>query len=110
MRVLLSRLGKRHRFRLCSVRTRRGRLRMAALGLDPDDIETVAVIIDGEVFTHSEAVLRLLALLGPSAQRLAAMGLRLPEPWRDEAYRMLAQNRFRFGRRRACAMPQGAAP
>jgi len=72
-----------------------------------DRIETDSVILveDGEVFTHSTAALRIAKHLdGPWSW---AHGLIvLPRSLRDMAYRLFAKYRYRlFGRRDSCMMP-----
>lgn len=64
----------------------------AALG------DTVVVLRGAEVLVRSDAVLALLAALGPCAW-LAAWLRRVPRGWRDRLYELVAARRHRwFGR------------
>jgi predicted DCC family thiol-disulfide oxidoreductase YuxK len=75
-----------------------------SLTLDGRD-DTVALIEDGRVYTHSDAGLRIARhLAGPV--RLAAVLIVLPRFVRDAVYRLIARHRYRvFGRRDVCWMP-----
>jgi len=70
-------------------------------GLD----DTVALVEDGRVYTHSDASLRIARhLAGPV--RLVAVLIVLPRFVRDAVYRLVARSRYRvFGRQDVCWMP-----
>jgi predicted DCC family thiol-disulfide oxidoreductase YuxK len=70
-------------------------------GLD----DTVALVEDGRVYTHSDASLRIARhLAGPV--RLVAVLIVLPRFVRDAVYRFIARSRYRvFGRQDVCWMP-----
>jgi predicted DCC family thiol-disulfide oxidoreductase YuxK len=67
--------------------------------------DTVALIEDGRVYTHSDAGLRIARhLTGPV--RLAAVLIVLPRFVRDAVYRLIARSRYHvFGRQDVCWMP-----
>ena len=78
---------------------------LAAARADPDSVVLVA---DGRVYTHSTAVLRIAGLLG-GGWRMLGLGWAIPRPWRDALYRYVAQNRYRwFGRQESCMLPTPA--
>ncbi|MGE0815106.1 MAG: thiol-disulfide oxidoreductase DCC family protein [Vicinamibacterales bacterium] len=78
------------------------RLMAPAAGPLPDSI--VLVDADG-VHVESEAVLRIVRRL-PGPWRFAAVGVVVPRPVRDAAYRWVARRRRRwFGHRDACLAP-----
>ncbi len=75
------------------------------LGLPTTHWDTVLFLKDGRVRTDSDAVIALAETLG-GPWRLAALLRLLPATLRDDAYRVLARNRYRwFGRRDACWLP-----
>ncbi|XWX04493.1 thiol-disulfide oxidoreductase DCC family protein [Aggregatilineales bacterium SYSU G02658] len=67
--------------------------------------DTVALVEDGRVYTHSDAGLRIARhLSGPV--RLAAPLIIVPRFIRDTVYRLIARHRYRiFGRQDTCWMP-----
>ncbi len=67
--------------------------------------DTVALIQDGRVYTHSDAGLRIARhLSGPV--RLAALLIVVPRFIRDTVYRFIARHRYRlFGSQETCWMP-----
>lgn len=75
-----------------------------SIPLDGRD-DTVALIEDGQVYTHSDAGLRIARhLSGPV--RLAAPLILIPRFIRDTVYRLIARYRYRvFGRQDVCWMP-----
>lgn len=75
-----------------------------SIPLDGRD-DTVALIEDGRIYTHSDAGLRIARRLsGPV--RLAAPLILIPRFIRDAVYRLIARYRYRvFGRQDVCWMP-----
>lgn len=77
-----------------------------APGTDPDSVRLLA---DGRLYSHSEAVLRIARRLGSGWALLAAPGWLLPAAARDALYRYVARNRYRwFGRQQECWLPTPA--
>jgi len=71
----------------------------------PDSV----ILLQGDrVLLRSEAVLRLLASLGPGWRLLAALGRMVPRAWRDRLYNGVARLRRRFGRPPSGACRLGA--
>ena len=67
--------------------------------------ETVILIEQGQLFTHSTAVLRILRGLG-GAWQLLYVGMLLPRALRDALYRFVARHRYQwFGQQDACMLP-----
>jgi predicted DCC family thiol-disulfide oxidoreductase YuxK len=67
--------------------------------------ETVVLIKQGRLYTHSTAVLHILRSLG-GAWQLFYAGLLLPRVVRDAVYRFVARHRYRwFGQQDACMLP-----
>lgn len=94
----------RHRqFRLTTAQADAGQALYRRFNLDPD--MTMIVIDQGQVFTESEAALRIAARLG-GPWRLAGMARIIPRWARNRVYRFVARNRYRwFGRRPSCWRP-----
>lgn len=96
------------RYRFAAMQSVRGRVLLAAHGLDPDDPASF-LLVDGQgAWTDTAAIARVLAGLG-GPWRLARMLDRVPRRLADAAYRTLARNRYRwFGRHAHCVLPTPA--
>ncbi|MCA9310942.1 MAG: DUF393 domain-containing protein [Phycisphaerales bacterium] len=71
----------------------------------PDDLESMVLIEDGRVLTHSDAVLGIAAHLR-APWRWARIGRFVPRALRDRVYRMIARRRQRWsGGHDACLVP-----
>ena len=97
------------RFRFAALQSAAGQAVLAAHGLDANAIATepdsVLLELDGRLYSHSGAVLRIARELG-GPWRLLLAGYVLPRPWRDAAYRFVARHRYRwFGRQESCWLP-----
>lgn len=103
-------------------RDRHGRLRYASLqssfarpvlerhNLDPDDLDTVCVVLshgaaDERVLTRSDAILSLGNDLG-GIWKVAVVGKIVPRFLRDALYNLVAANRYKvFGKYESCMLP-----
>jgi predicted DCC family thiol-disulfide oxidoreductase YuxK len=89
------------RFRFTPIQSPYGRRLAQAAGIDPDDPDTNAVIIDGEALRRSDGALAVLARL-PNWNWVNGFRY-VPRPVRDCLYRFIARNRYRiFGRYDTC--------
>ena len=78
---------------------------LAPFGLTRETARSIILIEDGRVFLRSTASLRIARQLG-WPWRLAAVGLAVPAPLRDAAYRVVAAVRHRLaGTSNACEVP-----
>jgi len=76
-----------------------------AFEIDPEAMDSVVLIENGQVYRKSTAALRV-ALHLPAPWPLAMAFLAVPRPLRDYIYDVVATNRYRwFGERDACRMP-----
>lgn len=101
----LLRFDRQGRYRFAAMQGSHGRSLLQQHGLDPDDPLSFLLLENGQAWTDTDAILRVLAGLG-GAWRLTAVLRLLPSAWRDRAYRALARNRYRwFGRRDSCYLP-----
>lgn len=77
---------------------------------NPDDLDTVYVVVGygeaGErLLERSTAILYLAGQLG-GIWKLGKLGMWVPRPLRDAAYKLVAKNRYRlFGKYDVCMMP-----
>jgi predicted DCC family thiol-disulfide oxidoreductase YuxK len=95
------------RFRFASLQSAGGQALLAQHGISPaaTDPETVMLVENGQVYTHSTAVLRIARGLGGFWALLYA-GIVLPRALRDALYRFVARHRYQwFGRQDACMLP-----
>jgi predicted DCC family thiol-disulfide oxidoreductase YuxK len=92
----------RIRFTACTSPT--GSRLMREHGLDPLDPSTFLVLMRGEAYQRSEAMLRLVDELDPKVRPLAALRL-VPTPVRDAIYGWTARNRRHLMGRDQCPVP-----
>lgn len=101
----LLRFDHRQRYRFAAMQGTHGRALLLQHGLAPDDPSSFLLLENGQAWTDTDAILRVLAGLG-GVWRSSAVLYVLPRACRDAAYRMLARNRYRwFGRHARCFMP-----
>ena len=73
--------------------------------IDTVNIETVALLKNGQVFTYSDAWLEITKDLAGLWSLLRVFSI-VPAPIRDYLYRLFARNRYRlFGRTEECMVP-----
>ena len=89
------------KFLFTAIQSDFGRALALKLGIDPDEPQTNAVLLDGEVYLFSDSALAVLPAL-PNWRWARALRA-IPRPVRDRLYRLIARNRYRLlGRRTAC--------
>lgn len=89
------------RFRFTAIQSPYGRALAEALGIDPDDPDTNALVLDGHAFRRSDAALTVLASL--PGWRWITVARMAPRWLRDAVYTVIARNRYRvFGRHDTC--------
>jgi predicted DCC family thiol-disulfide oxidoreductase YuxK len=94
----------KRRFRFTAIQSAYGTRMAQALGIDPADPDTNAVIHGGNAFVKSDAALTVLSNL-PGWGWVRALRL-VPRPIRDTVYNLVARNRYRiFGKYEACFVP-----
>jgi predicted DCC family thiol-disulfide oxidoreductase YuxK len=92
------------RFRFTAIQSPYGTRLAHALGIDPGDPDTNAVIHGGEAFFKSDAALTVLSNL-PGWGWVRGLHT-VPKPLRDAVYNLVARNRYRiFGKYEACFVP-----
>lgn len=82
-----------------------GRERVRAVGRNPDELDTIILLEDGQVFDRSTAAVRIARRLRapwPLAYALVVV----PRFIRDPIYNWIARHRYRwFGRMDECLLP-----
>jgi len=100
MRFVLRR-DRNRLFRFTPIQSDYGSALARALGIDPADPDTNAVIWKGVAFRRSDAALRVVSLL-PGWDWVHMLHI-LPRPLRDAIYRLIARTRYRvWGRHAVC--------
>jgi predicted DCC family thiol-disulfide oxidoreductase YuxK len=74
-------------------------------GIDPEKTDSIILVEDGAVFTHSTAALRIAKRLSAAWPAFYA-AIIVPRPLRDAAYKLFAKHRYRlFGKQDQCMIP-----
>ena len=99
------------RFRFASLQSNFAADVLKRHGANPEDLDTVYVVIDygqstERLLTRSDAILHALTQLD-GVWKLAATGRVLPKTLRDVVYKIVARNRYRvFGKYESCMLPE----
>jgi predicted DCC family thiol-disulfide oxidoreductase YuxK len=95
------------RFRFTAIQSGYGQRLAQALGINPEDPDTNAVIHGGVAYFKSDAALTVLSHL--PGWRWARVVRVVPKPLRDAVYNLVARNRYRiFGKYDACFVPDAS--
>lgn len=80
---------------------------LPAYGLNPAELNTVALLKDGVLYTQSTALLQVLKALGGGWRLLYFLGSIIPAPLRNGLYNWVARKRYDwFGKRDKCLLPR----
>lgn len=92
-------------FKFAPLQSEIGEELAAKHGIDKIETDSVIVVEDEKVYTHSSAALRIARKLNGISSLIYALVV-VPKPIRDFLYRLFAKHRYRlFGRQDACMMP-----
>lgn len=80
-------------FRFVPLRSARAGELLAPFDADPDDLSSVLVLEDGNLYRESEAALRVLSHLATPWRWLGTLKV-LPRPIRDFGYRFVGRRRY----------------
>lgn len=95
----------RHRLKFATQQSAIGIQLLRRYGYEPGESGSVALINQGNLYTNSTAVLKILLLLGGVWKLLYILVL-IPRPLRDLVYNFIASNRYRWlGKRDHCRIP-----
>ena len=96
---------KKNYFKFAPLQSEIGQKLLKENNLDSPDIDSVILIEDGKVFTHSTAALKIARGLG-GIWSVGYVFIVIPKFIRDFFYKLFAKNRYRlFGKKDACMMP-----
>lgn len=91
--------------RFAPLQSAAGKALLSGHGLPPNDLDSVVLVDEGEVYRKSEAVIRVAELLG-WPYRAGAASRVVPRSIRDALYDVVAANRYDvFGRKDQCMLP-----
>jgi predicted DCC family thiol-disulfide oxidoreductase YuxK len=94
-------------FRLAAMQGQCGRALLIAHGLSPDDPVSLLLVEQGQGYSDTDAIARVLNQLGGAWRMAGAMLRAIPRRLRDPAYRWVARRRYSlFGRRAQCRLPE----
>ncbi|TWT63852.1 thiol-disulfide oxidoreductase DCC family protein [Rubinisphaera italica] len=80
--------------------------RQLVTGDDREQLKSVVLLLDGQLFRKSSAVVRVLWEMGSFWSLLGSLLWLIPRPLRDFCYRFVAKIRYRiFGKKEACRLP-----
>ncbi len=93
-------------FSFASLQSDLGMALVKARGLEPGSLNSVVLMDENKVWTHSDAPLEVLRRIGGFWQ-LAYVCIIVPRFLRNAIYNWIARNRYRwFGKRDACMLPK----
>ena len=96
---------KREVFKFASIQSPLGKQLLRLSHLDPENVDSFALVTPSGTLTKSEAALEIARLFGGIWHVCRALRL-LPKRLRDSAYLFIAARRFSwFGRRDRCFVP-----
>jgi predicted DCC family thiol-disulfide oxidoreductase YuxK len=97
----VARRDTERRFLFTPIQSDYGRALALKLGIDPDNPDTNAVLLDDRVYLRSDSALSVLCVL-PNWRWTRVLRY-APKPLRDRLYTLIARNRYRlFGTLPAC--------
>jgi predicted DCC family thiol-disulfide oxidoreductase YuxK len=92
-------------FKFATIQSPAGRQLLTNNGLDPDDPESFLLLLNGQPFSDSAAMIRVVSDFGGAWRAVKVLYL-VPGPIRDWMYRLIARHRYRlFGKHDACIVP-----
>jgi predicted DCC family thiol-disulfide oxidoreductase YuxK len=90
----VARRDTERRFLFTAIQSDYGRALALSLGIDPDNPDTNAVLLDGNIYLRSDSALIVLSAL-PNWRWTRALR-RVPRPLRDPIYTLIARSRYRL--------------
>lgn len=96
---------KKEQFQFASLQSAFGQSFLKENKLAAENFDTIIVIKNKTILTHSSAVMEVIKNLSGGWKLFYAFII-IPKPLRDMGYRWLAKNRYRwFGKRETCMLP-----
>ena len=95
----------KNEIRFVAIKSQQGRKIALDHDQDPDDPDTLLYFENGHLYRHSDAVYALIQHVGGPARFMLWTQI-FPRPFRDWAYSLIANNRYRlFGKMDHCLVP-----
>ena len=92
-------------FSFASLQSEAAKELLEEFAMNPLRLDTVVMIKENQVFTHSDVAIEAGKMLGKGWQFLSILKV-IPRPIRDYAYSWIAQNRYNwFGKKEFCMIP-----
>ena len=92
-------------FKFAPLQSEIGEKLLAENGIDKIETDSVVLIEDGAVYTHSTAALRVAGKLDGAWKWLSYLNV-VPRAVRDAAYKLFAKYRYKlFGKKDECMLP-----
>lgn len=99
----MARHDRARRFRFVTAQSALGQALYRRHGLDPAAMETNIVLVGGRAFTRLASFAAAMGALG-WPWKILALSRFMPRMLGDPLYRLIAENRYRLGRRH-CLLP-----
>jgi predicted DCC family thiol-disulfide oxidoreductase YuxK len=103
---LVLRFDKKQRFKFCSLQSEQGR-KLIGDQISLETLPQTVVLIENEkLYTHSTAALRVVQQLAFPVSMLVVFKI-IPVKVRDVVYNWIARNRYKwFGKQQSCRIPE----
>ncbi len=103
---LVLRFDKKQRFKFCSLQSEQGR-KLIGDQISLETLpQTVVLIENDKLYTHSTAALRVVQQLAFPVSMLVVFKI-IPVKVRDVVYNWIARNRYKwFGKQQSCRIPE----
>lgn len=96
---------QQHTIQFAALQSAAAQLKLEPHGINPQKLESMLLLENGVVYTHSDAALHLARALG-APWSWAFVFMVVPKFIRDGVYRFIAKNRYAwFGQRDSCMIP-----
>ena len=93
------------RYRFAHLQSRLARKLLTQHGLDPDALDSVVLIENGNAYTKTDVTVRVAPHLS-GIVKLAVLFRLLPRPLRNIGYDIIARNRYKWwGKQDSCIVP-----
>jgi len=100
----LLRFDRKKQFRYVALQSDAGKMVQQKFNI-PKETDSVLLLLNNQVFTASEAVIKIASLL-PFPWKMVVIFRIIPKKFRDKMYNRIARNRYRwFGTKEFCRIP-----
>jgi predicted DCC family thiol-disulfide oxidoreductase YuxK len=93
------------KFQYASLQSDAGQAMLSHFNMPTQEINTVVLLYQGQIYTHADVALQIARLLGGWYHLFLVFSI-FPRPLRNVVYNWIARNRYRwFGKSESCMMP-----